>query len=377
MSAMKLKTVTVKLFRNVLDSTEVAIQPDVTCLVGKNESGKTSFLQALRMLNPAQSADFDISQHYPAWLEKRHRMRGDELEAVVPVTAVFEIEASDTLAFAKRFGDGVLKSTTLTLSRTYGNELIANDQFEEFKLLSMGKAAIDSAAGLGELADQLGITTDGLQALQYSAVQNGVKLSQLEQGIQTFGKNIGQAAEGNKAMIDSLNNLGVKILDVQGNLRPTESILQNVAAGIVAIQDPAKQVATAVEFFGRSGARLIPMLGDVASGLDTMKGAAQRAGVVISDEAIAKLDALSDASERSTLKIRELFAENAAGPLEAYEHAVDPLSDEELTRAAQVLLAEGISIAALHAKWAKFRVEGMGKLAKEGLAAAEGQQDLH
>jgi hypothetical protein len=42
-----------------------------------------------------------------------------------------------------------------------------------------------------------------------------------------------------------------------------------------------------------------------------------------------------------------------------------------------VLYAAGISIKALHAKLAKFLVEGMGKLAREGLAATEGQQDLH
>ena len=68
---MKLKTVNIDHFKHVLDSTEVAIQPNITCLVGKNESGKTAFLEALRRLKPAQGAvDFSINRHYPAWLEK-------------------------------------------------------------------------------------------------------------------------------------------------------------------------------------------------------------------------------------------------------------------------------------------------------------------
>jgi recombinational DNA repair ATPase RecF len=41
---MRLVTAQVVLFRNVLDSTPVPIEPDITCLVGKNESGKTAFL---------------------------------------------------------------------------------------------------------------------------------------------------------------------------------------------------------------------------------------------------------------------------------------------------------------------------------------------
>ena len=33
----------------------ISIQPDITCLVGKNESGKTAFVQALYRLNPARA----------------------------------------------------------------------------------------------------------------------------------------------------------------------------------------------------------------------------------------------------------------------------------------------------------------------------------
>ena len=40
---MKLKTVRVRMFRNILDSTEVKIESKVTCLVGKNKSGKSTF----------------------------------------------------------------------------------------------------------------------------------------------------------------------------------------------------------------------------------------------------------------------------------------------------------------------------------------------
>ena len=64
-SGMKLKTVRIDHFKHVLDSTEVAIQPDITCLVGKNESGKSAFLEALRRLKPAHgAASFSSPTHY-------------------------------------------------------------------------------------------------------------------------------------------------------------------------------------------------------------------------------------------------------------------------------------------------------------------------
>jgi recombinational DNA repair ATPase RecF len=87
-----LKKVELSHFKNILDSGPVAIEPDVTCLVGKNESGKTAFLQALHRLNPAQqNLTFNAQRQYPAWLEKQHR-RQKNLNHVTPVKAEFELD---------------------------------------------------------------------------------------------------------------------------------------------------------------------------------------------------------------------------------------------------------------------------------------------
>jgi energy-coupling factor transporter ATP-binding protein EcfA2 len=121
---VKLIEVQVQLFRNILDSTPVKIQPDVTCLVGKNESGKTAFLQALERLRPARrNVSFSAPDHYPAWLEKKHRMAGRKLEDVQAVRAQFALEDSDTKAIAERFGSAVLVSNAVSLARSYGGTL--------------------------------------------------------------------------------------------------------------------------------------------------------------------------------------------------------------------------------------------------------------
>ncbi len=121
---MKLKSVRVRMFRNILDSTEVAIQPNVTCLVGKNESGKTAFLQALWRLNPARVKPvFSIPDHYPAWLEKRHRLEKLDLEAVRPIEALYVWEAADEKAVTAVCGPGVVADgTELRLWKRYDNE---------------------------------------------------------------------------------------------------------------------------------------------------------------------------------------------------------------------------------------------------------------
>ena len=119
---MLLKSVKIDHFKHVLNSTPVEIQPDITCLVGKNESGKTAFLEALRRLKPAQgNVKFSIGRHYPAWLEKMHKRQGKNLEQSKPIQVLFELEDADIAAVESVFGKGVIASREFGVSRQYDN----------------------------------------------------------------------------------------------------------------------------------------------------------------------------------------------------------------------------------------------------------------
>ena len=91
---MRLKQIQVTTFRNVLDSGEVEIQDDITCLVGKNESGKTAVLQALALLNPAVPEKPNLTD-YPAWLKKAHTLRGINISEETPIWATFELNRQE------------------------------------------------------------------------------------------------------------------------------------------------------------------------------------------------------------------------------------------------------------------------------------------
>lgn len=120
---MKLVEARVSLFRNIVDSTMVPIERDITCLVGKNESGKTAFLQALYRFNPARpNAPMSVREQYPAWLEKRDRQQGKRLESVSPILVVFQLEPADRQELEAVFGPKVLVSSELRLARSYEGE---------------------------------------------------------------------------------------------------------------------------------------------------------------------------------------------------------------------------------------------------------------
>lgn len=122
---MKLVGVRIRRFRNIIDSEEVDVSHQVTCLVGKNESGKTAFLHALYRLNPARpNVEFSVLDHYPAWMEKRDRQSGEDLGTVMPVEVTFSIDNADKEYLSSQFGNGVINNDIITIGRNYNNRLV-------------------------------------------------------------------------------------------------------------------------------------------------------------------------------------------------------------------------------------------------------------
>ncbi len=107
---MKLTKVRIQNYRSVEDSEEFEIG-DLTCLVGKNEAGKTALLNAMRGLKPSQPFEFDEPIDYPRRFSTRFDSRHPNGSAEV-IRAWWRLEESDKAVVEKRFGAGVLKSDT-------------------------------------------------------------------------------------------------------------------------------------------------------------------------------------------------------------------------------------------------------------------------
>lgn len=134
---MRLTSFRVRHYRNFVDSGDIVVGGDVTCLVGKNESGKTALLQALANLNPAPSSvpKFDLTNDYPRWLKKEHEI-GGTIGREPPITARFEVEDDDREAFEERFGRSVLGADEIIVTRTYKNGLTIAANADEAKFVT-------------------------------------------------------------------------------------------------------------------------------------------------------------------------------------------------------------------------------------------------
>lgn len=154
---MKLREFRVREFRSIWDSGPVAVDDQVTCLVGKNEAGKTALLTALYCTNPiiTEHAAFDAIYDYPKREVEDYRfaIESEDRDEAVVVEALYELEDGDAEAVAAVFGPRALKGKTFRLETYYGK---SNSKF----VLSADDAAArkhltDNPALPDELKDAL------------------------------------------------------------------------------------------------------------------------------------------------------------------------------------------------------------------------------
>jgi predicted ATP-dependent endonuclease of OLD family len=119
---MRLKSFRVRRYKNVLDSTEVSVEEDVTTLVGMNESGKSTMLDALYRLNPVYVDKFVELDDYPRWRRSRDS-RSEDLAQLTPIEAAFQLDEDDLDALREALGEGVCTPETVTFGRRYNDSL--------------------------------------------------------------------------------------------------------------------------------------------------------------------------------------------------------------------------------------------------------------
>jgi predicted ATP-dependent endonuclease of OLD family len=119
---MKLIKAHVTNYRNIIDSNEVDIN-QTTCLVGKNEAGKSAFLKALEGLRSTDASfkDYGKIENYPRRLLADYKEQHGDEDAKV-IQTYWELAPSDIKAVEAELGEGSLKRVQIGVSKRYETE---------------------------------------------------------------------------------------------------------------------------------------------------------------------------------------------------------------------------------------------------------------
>lgn len=193
-------------------------------------------------------------------------------------------------------------------------------------ILAVGKSTADYAGDMYDMARGAGIGVEAFQKLAYAGRMSGVETEKLSASLVKFDRMVAEATGGNKTYMQTFEDLGIKIKDSAGNLRQPNEIFEDVADIFHNTEDDIGKTALAVELFGKSGADLIPMLNDGKAGLKAFYAEAERLGLALSNEMIAKGDAFSDQLENIGEQVKGVKLQLGAALIPALSAATEKIS---------------------------------------------------
>lgn len=204
---MKLSSARVREFKSIWDSEPFSVN-QVTCLVGKNEAGKTALLHALYRLNPIVPADgnFDPTEDYP-----RSEVE-DYLQAIEQKTkpqaqvveATFTLEPHEIKSVEDAFGPASLSVNAIVATKGYGKDTSGKSQFQyripvdeaavvrnlvgKFTLKPNESSALPQVSTLSALAAHLASASTQFAAEQTQATEKAGQLPDEADRAQALGK---------------------------------------------------------------------------------------------------------------------------------------------------------------------------------------------
>ena len=156
---MFLKRVTIHKFKCVESDQSFDVDPEVTVLVGMNESGKTSILQALAKTNYFENDPefrFNATHDFPRKEKKRLDKSGKTAKAV---TCIFGISPELRSVCEDDLGPGVFTADEVATSIDYENKT------------TWGQLEVDSDRFIAQKTEELGIASKTLQGKLHSVNQ--------------------------------------------------------------------------------------------------------------------------------------------------------------------------------------------------------------
>jgi hypothetical protein len=133
----------------------------------------------------------------------------------------------------------------------------------------------DFGSEINDFSARTGVSTDWAQSLRVGAELGGASMQDLENGIRKMQKTLAKTGQ-------------------MSGMSPEQQFMA-IADQISKIQDPAQRAAKAMEYFGKSGTKLLPMMEKGAKGLQEQFNQMQSMGLILSPEDIKTADELGDA----------------------------------------------------------------------------------
>lgn len=168
----------------------------------------------------------------------------------------------------------------------------------EKALISMTKESAEYAKEIKTLSSVTGQSAESLQEFDYAAEMIGVSSDRIRDSLKETTNKMQEAATGTGDAYEAYNKLGVKITDVDGQLRSAEDVFYDTIDALGEMKNKTERDALAMDLMSESAQELNPLIEIGSDGLKQYAQEAHSMGYVLDNEALTALTEVDDAYQR-------------------------------------------------------------------------------
>lgn len=147
----------------------------------------------------------------------------------------------------------------------------------------MARRSLEFADALVTAADRTSFAVDELERLRFAGFQNRIEFNQTDMALQRFSRRLAEAASGTGELRQIIEDQGIALRDVNGNMRSSYDILLDYADAVANAESGQEQLRMAFKAFDSEGAAWVNVLREGREGLIEYGDAADAAGAIMGE----------------------------------------------------------------------------------------------
>ena len=156
---------------------------------------------------------------------------------------------------------------------------------------------------IDKMAKRTGLATDDVQSLAFALEQSGSSIEAIEPAFKALNRNLLDMSRDTATAKDNFADLGIDFESFM-KLSPADRF-REIAKQLKTIPDAGMRSALAVKFLGRSGADVLPLLGD----LENLESEFKDMGTAMSEEQVAAAAKLNDEMNKLNHQFKQVVVE--------------------------------------------------------------------
>lgn len=183
---------------------------------------------------------------------------------------------------------------------------------------------IHDAAAIGDLAKNIGMTSEELQRMQFALQSTGTTVDQASNGLQTFAERLSDARRGEGELADIFAANGVALEDKAGNLLTTNQALMTFSDLVRNAKTDEDALNLSVMAFGKSAGRdFVEAIRKGSNALVALGDQAVATGQIVSDSQIEAADLIEERYDQLKARLNKGWMNIAVSAGQAFDYITD------------------------------------------------------